>query len=233
MTINKAEIEKFDTIAKRYWDLNGPMRMLHKMNHLRIDLVEEHVQLFGKRVLDVGTGGGLAAESFAERGANVTGIDASEKMLRTAQLHSEKSKLNIDYRHMTAEDLASQLAGYFDLITCFEMLEHVPKPFETIESLAKLLKPNGFLIISTINRTIASYIGSILIAEKLLDWVPMGTHDYSNFIKPSELVRSFRHHRCQLRTIEGVNFNPFTESFSRSKTKISINYIAVAISTRL
>lgn len=225
------EVTKFNGIARSYWDLEGPMRALHQMNPLRIDFTESFEPLRDAEVLDVGCGGGLAAEALAKRGARVTAIDASPEMLRVAQLHAAESQVLIDYQQTTADALAETSAGRFDVVTCFEMIEHVPDPASTLQSIARLVRPGGHLILSTINRTPIAYLGAVVAAEYLLNWVPKGTHDYQRFLKPSEIAAMIRPCGLDVVAIEGVVFQPLYQQFKRSTRDLQINYQLAARKT--
>lgn len=222
--VDPKEVLKFNQIARSYWDPEGPMRALHQINPLRIDFTESFYPLEGAAVLDVGCGGGLASEALARRGAQVTAIDASPEMLKTAQLHAAESGVDIDYQHTYAESLATTHAEQFDLVTCFEMIEHVPDPQATLAALAALVRPGGHLIVSTINRTPKAYLGVVVAAEYILNWVPKGTHDYARFLKPSEIAQSLRPHGMDVTAIEGVVMHPLYRQFQRSKTDLEMNY---------
>jgi 2-polyprenyl-6-hydroxyphenyl methylase / 3-demethylubiquinone-9 3-methyltransferase len=222
--VDPKEVLKFNQIARSYWDPEGPMRALHQINPLRIDFTESFYPLEGATVLDVGCGGGLASEALARRGAQVTAIDASPDMLKTAQLHAAESGVDIDYQHTHAESLATTHAEQFDLVTCFEMIEHVPDPQATLAALAALVRPGGHLIVSTINRTPKAYLGVVVAAEYILNWVPKGTHDYARFLKPSEIAQSLRPHGMDVTAIEGVVMHPLYRQFQRSKTDLDMNY---------
>ncbi len=222
--IDPTEVAKFNAIARNYWDPAGPMRALHQINPLRIDFTEAQYPLEGAQVLDVGTGGGLAAEALARRGAQVTAIDASPEMLSTAKLHAASEGLEIGYEQASAEEWAADHAGLYDVVTCFEMIEHVPHPDQTLAALASLVRPGGSLVISTINRTPKAYLGAVLAAEYILGWVPKGTHDYVRFLKPSEIAASLRPAGLRIEAIEGVVLHPLYQQFSRSTTDLDINY---------
>ncbi len=222
--IDPTEVAKFNAIARNYWDPNGPMRALHQINPLRIDFTEAQYPLEGAQVLDVGTGGGLAAEALARRGAQVTAIDASPEMLSTAKLHAAGEGLEIGYVQASAEEWAAGHAGLYDVVTCFEMIEHVPHPEQTLAALASLVRPGGSLVISTINRTPKAYLGAVLAAEYILGWVPKGTHDYVRFLKPSEIAASLRPAGLRIEALEGVVLHPLYQQFSRSTADLNINY---------
>lgn len=222
--VDSREVSKFNHIARNYWDPEGPMRAIHQINPLRIDFVESHYPLQDANVLDVGCGGGLATETMARRGSRVTGIDASPEMLKTAKHHARESKLKITYSRSHAEVFAKKHAREFDVVTCFEMIEHVPNPMQTLRALSQLVRPGGCLIISTINRTLKAYLGAVLVAEYILNWLPKGTHDYTRFMKPSEIAAGLRPEGLDIESIEGVVYQPLYRQFKRSTSTIDINY---------
>ena len=222
--VDPKEVTKFNQIARGYWDPDGPMRAIHQINPLRIDFTESCYPLQDAHVLDVGCGGGLAAEAMAKRGSRVTGIDASPDMLKTAKLHALESEVTVEYQESYAEAFVETHASQFDVVTCFEMIEHVPEPMETLKALSGLVRPGGWLILSTINRTPKAYLGAVLAAEYLLNWVPKGTHDYARFLKPSELAAGLRPHGLDLESLEGVVYQPLYQQFKRSNTDLEINY---------
>jgi 2-polyprenyl-6-hydroxyphenyl methylase/3-demethylubiquinone-9 3-methyltransferase len=215
-----AELAKFSALAHRWWDPQGEFRPLHDINPLRLDWIAQHASLGGARVLDVGCGGGILAEAMAKRGARVTGIDLSEKALRVAQLHLLESKLEIRYEMAAAEDFA----GEFDVVTCMELLEHVPDPSRMVAACARLVRPGGQVFFSTINRNPKSYLFAVVGAEYVLGLLPKGTHDYARFIKPSELARWTR--AAGLRTDEliGMTYNPITRRY-RLEGDCDVNYL--------
>lgn len=220
MNVDPAEVEKFNALAHRWWDPEGEFRPLHDINPLRLEWIAEHASLDGARVLDVGCGGGILAEAMAKRGAKVTGIDLSEKALRVAELHLHESKLDIRYEKISVEDLS----GEFDLITCMELLEHVPEPAGMVAACARLVRPGGKVFFSTINRNPKSYLFAVVGAEYVLGLLPKGTHDYARFIKPSELARWTR--AAGLRTDEliGMTYNPITRRY-RLEADCDVNYL--------
>jgi 2-polyprenyl-6-hydroxyphenyl methylase / 3-demethylubiquinone-9 3-methyltransferase len=224
MNVDPAEIEKFSALAHRWWDPQGEFRPLHDINPLRLDWIAQHATLQGARVLDVGCGGGILAEAMARRGAQVTGIDLSEKALRVAQLHLHESKLEIRYAKSAAEEWAVERAGEFDLVTCMELLEHVPEPGSMVAACARLVRPGGQVFFSTINRNPKSYLLAVVGAEYVLGLLPKGTHDYARFIKPSELARWTR--AAGLRTDEliGMTYNPITRRY-RLESDCDVNYL--------
>ena len=188
MNVDQSEIAKFSALAHRWWDPNSEFKPLHAINPLRLNWIKSFVSLEGKKVVDVGCGGGILAESISQSGANTTGIDLSEKALKVAELHALEVGANLTYRAISAEDLADEQAEQYDVVTCMEMLEHVPDPASVVRACAKLCKPGGTLFFSTLNRNPKSYLFAIIGAEYILKLLPKGTHEYTKFIKPSELV---------------------------------------------
>jgi 2-polyprenyl-6-hydroxyphenyl methylase/3-demethylubiquinone-9 3-methyltransferase len=206
--VDPAEIEKFAAMAQRWWDPDGDSRPLHDINPLRVNFIAEHAKLVGARVLDVGCGGGLLAEALAERGAHVTGIDMAEASLKVAKLHGMESGTQVDYRHITAEALAEEAPGRYDLVCCLEMLEHVPQPEQVVQACAKLAKPGAPVVFSTINRTPKSFLGAIVAAEYLLGLLPRGTHEYMRLIRPSELGNWARDAGLSVEKLTGMHYLP-------------------------
>jgi 2-polyprenyl-6-hydroxyphenyl methylase / 3-demethylubiquinone-9 3-methyltransferase len=225
-TSDPAEIEKFNSLASRWWDTKGPFRPLHDLNPLRLDYIERHATVKGRRVVDVGCGGGILSESMARAGAEVLGIDLAGDVLRVAELHALEAKLPIRYRQVDVAELAEAESGQYDIVTAMEMLEHVPEPDQTLTALAKLLRPDGRLFVSTINRTPKAFALAIVGAEWLLRMLPVGTHSYENFIRPSELARWARAAGLELEDLAGVAYHPLTRSFSIADD-VSVNYMAV------
>ena len=225
VNIDTAEIRKFEVLAARWWDPNSEFRPLHEINPLRTNYISRHVNVAGKRVLDIGCGGGLLAEAMAHHGAEVTAIDKAEASLGVARLHLLESGLQIDYRNSTAEELAQQQPGEFDVVTCLEMLEHVPDPASTVAACKALVRPGGLIFFSTINRNPKSYLFAIIGAEYILGLLPRGTHDYARFIRPSELAAWCRQSELDLRDQIGMGYNPFTKRYSLHD-KVDVNYIA-------
>ncbi len=222
--VDPKEIAKFNKIARNYWDPEGPMRAIHKINPLRIDFTESCYPLQDASVLDVGCGGGMAAEAMARRGSLVTAIDASEAMIKTAKLHAAESGLSINYLETHAEQFLQMSTKQFDVVTCFEMVEHVPDPHHTLTALSQLVRPGGWLILSTINKTPKAYLGAVIAAEYILKWVPRGTHDYTRFLRPSDIAASLRPAGLEIEYIEGLTYQPLYQQFKRTIDDITINY---------
>lgn len=222
--VDQAELQKFSALASRWWDPNSEFKPLHQINPLRLDWIDGLARLKGKRVLDVGCGGGILAESMARLGASVKGIDLAEKPLKVAQLHGLESGIKVDYEAISAESLAAREPQSFDVVTCMEMLEHVPEPNQTISACAKLVKPGGMVFFSTINRNPKSFLFAIVGAEYVLKLLPKGTHEYAKFIKPSELADGARDANLDLLEMVGITYNPFTQVYSLAKDT-SVNYL--------
>lgn len=220
-----SELAKFDALAHRFWDSRGEFRPLHLLNPLRLRFCQERARLDGRRVLDVGCGGGLLAEGLARAGAQVTGIDLAPAMIEVARLHAREQGLDIDYRSESVESVAHTRAGSFDVVTCMEMLEHVPQPDALVACFARLLRPGGALFVSTINRNLKSFALAIVGAEYVLNLVPRGTHEYERFIRPSELASWARGAGLELREIAGLEFQPLTEQCRLTRDP-SVNYVA-------
>jgi 2-polyprenyl-6-hydroxyphenyl methylase/3-demethylubiquinone-9 3-methyltransferase len=218
-----AELAKFGELAHRWWDPHGEFRPLHDLNPLRLGWIDGLAPLAGKRVLDVGCGGGILAEAMARLGAVVTGIDLSEKPLKVAQLHLRESGLGVDYRLASAEDYATEHAGTFDIVTCMEMLEHVPSPQSTVAACARLAKPGGRVFFSTINRNPKAYLLAVVGAEYVLKMLPKGTHDYARFIRPSELTRWCRDAGLRAIELKGMTYNPLSNVY-RLGDDCDVNY---------
>jgi 2-polyprenyl-6-hydroxyphenyl methylase/3-demethylubiquinone-9 3-methyltransferase len=223
--VDAAELAKFEAMAQRWWDPAGDFRPLHDINPVRVDYIESRATLAGRRVLDVGCGGGLVAEAMARRGAIVTGIDVARGPLEVARLHAEEAGIRVDYRLQTAEELAAEEPATFDLVTCLEMLEHVPRPSAVVASLAALVRPGGDVICSTINRGPRAFALAIVGAEYLLRLLPAGTHEYARFIRPSELCGHARAAGLQLVGLAGIAYDPFRRQ-SRISDDTSVNYLA-------
>ena len=223
--VDQDEIAKFEKLAARWWDPHSEFKPLHDINPLRLDYIDRLASLQGKRVLDVGCGGGLLAEAMARRGAEVTGIDMGKAPLNVARLHRLESNLEIDYRQVTPEQLAGEQPGAFDVVTCLEMLEHVPDPAAVIAACATLVGKDGRVFLSTINRNPKAYLFAVLGAEYVLKLLPKGTHDYTRFIRPSEMEAWARHAGLRLTDLTGMSYNPLTREY-RLGTDVSVNYIA-------
>ena len=224
MNVDPLELKKFADLAHRWWDKNSEFKPLHEINPLRLDHIDAKVGLHGKSVLDVGCGGGILAESMAARGATVTGIDLGDKPLKVAKLHLLESGQSVDYRLISAEDLALERPHSFDLVTCMEMLEHVPDPAATVRACATLVKPGGWVFFSTINRNAKAYLFAIIGAEYVLNLLPRGTHDYAKFLQPSELANLSRQAELRVDHLIGMSYNPFSKVYSLG-SDTSVNYI--------
>ena len=222
--VDTDEVAKFDALATRWWDTDGEFRPLHEINPLRLDWIRQHVDLNGSKVADIGCGGGILAESMAAAGAEVTGIDMAEGPLSVARLHQIESGVEVDYQQATAEELAASNAGQFDVVTCLEMLEHVPHPSEIIASVHTLLRPGGKAFFSTINRNPKSFMMAIVGAEYVLKMLPAGTHDYQKFIRPSELDDWARATGLELKASIGMHYNPLTKEYSLGPN-LDVNYL--------
>lgn len=229
LNVDPQEIAKFDALASRWWDRDGEFRPLHDINPLRANYIDEHSPVAGKRLVDVGCGGGILAESLAQRGANVTGIDMGEAPLSVAKLHQIESGTEIDYRQSTAEQLAETEAANFDIVCCLEMLEHVPDPGEAIAACAALAKPGGSVYFSTINRNPKAFAFAIVGAEHILQLLPAGTHEYAKFIKPSELAGWMRCAGLVMEGMTGLTYNPFTKHYRLNEADVSVNYMVRAV----
>ncbi len=224
MNADQTEIEKFSALAHRWWDPTSEFKPLHAINPLRLDWIQKHAELTGKKVLDVGCGGGILTESMAKVGAQAKGIDLSEKALKVAELHSLETGIAVDYEFISAENLASKEAGQYDVVTCMEMLEHVPEPLSIIQSCSRLVKPGGKVFCSTLNRNPKSYLLAIIGAEYILKMLPKGTHDYKKFIKPSELGNYLREANLEMNEIIGLSYNPITQVYSLGRDT-DVNYL--------
>lgn len=223
--VDSAEVAKFEALASRWWDKNSEFKPLHDLNPLRANYIDEHAPVAEKKILDIGCGGGILSESLAQRGAEVTGIDMGEAPLKVARLHALESGVKVNYRRIPAEELAKQEPGQYDIVTCMEMLEHVPDPASVIQACATLVKPGGDLFFSTINRNPKAYTFAILGAEYLLKMLPKGTHEYSKFIRPSELSNWLRHADIDLNDICGMTYNPLTKKYKIKAGDVSVNYM--------
>jgi 2-polyprenyl-6-hydroxyphenyl methylase/3-demethylubiquinone-9 3-methyltransferase len=221
---DRGELSKFDALAHRFWDPRGEFRPLHLLNPVRLGFVAEHARLAGARALDVGCGGGLLSEALSRHGATVTGIDLAPGMVEVARLHAAEEGLVMDYRVAAAEELAADLAGSFDVITCMEMLEHVPQPAQMLATLAALVRPGGAVFVSTLNRNLKAFLLAIVGAEYVLKLLPRGTHEYDRLIRPSELARWGRAAGLMPRAIAGIELNPYTET-CRLTHDPSVNYL--------
>ena len=222
--IDQAEVEKFNALAHKWWDPTSEFRPLHEINPLRVNFITSKVNLKGKKLLDVGCGGGILSESMAKEGAHVTAIDQGEKVIKIAQLHNLESKLDIDYKQLNIEDFCKNNKNKFDVITCLEMLEHVPNPASIIMACSSLLKPNGKLFFSTINRNPKSFLFAIIGAEYILKLLPKGTHSYEKFITPAELMSWCEMERLNFNDIVGMTYNPLLKKYSLGKD-VSVNYL--------
>ena len=225
LNIDPQEIAKFEELANKWWDRNSEFKPLHDINPLRVGYIDRIAHLAGKTVLDVGCGGGILSESMAQRGATVSGIDMGEAPLKVAKLHGLESGVSVNYRQVTVEELADEQPESFDVVTCMEMLEHVPDPASIINACAKLAKPGGHLFFSTLNRNPKSYLFAIVGAEKLLKLVPQGTHDFNKFIRPSELGGWIREAGLQSTDITGMVYNPLTKTYSLNPRDVDVNYM--------
>ncbi len=224
INVDPLEIEKFSQLAHRWWDPTSEFKPLHDINPLRLDYIDRLAGLAGQSVLDVGCGGGILAESMSARGARVTGIDLAEKPLKVAQLHLVESGREVDYRMISAEALAREAPGSFDVVTCMEMLEHVPDPAATVRACGDLVKPGGLLFFATLNRNLKSYLLAIIGAEYVLKLLPRGTHDYAKFIKPSELATMCRDAGLTVAGLTGMTYHPLTRIYSLG-SDTDVNYI--------
>lgn len=224
LNVDPNEIRKFESIAHRWWDPESEFKPLHAINPLRLNYVDDRAQLKHKRVLDVGCGGGILAESMARRGAKVKGIDLGEGPLSVASLHALDSQVDVDYQQIAVEALAEQEAGTYDIVTCMEMLEHVPAPESVIRACAQLVKPGGHVFFSTINRNPKAFMLAVIGAEYLLSMLPKGTHEYAKFIRPSELEFAARQAQLNLQNTTGMTYNPIFQSYRLGKD-IDVNYL--------
>lgn len=222
--IDQAELDKFASHAARWWDPEGDLKTLHQINPHRMDYIQTRAPLAGKTVIDIGCGGGILAESMAKAGATVTGIDMHKAIIDAAKLHLLESGITVDYQQISAEEIAAKSPGHYDIVTCLEMLEHVPDPASVIKACATLLKPGGHIFFSTLNRNPKSYLFAIIGAEYLLRILPKNTHDYSKFIRPSELGAWAREAGLIPQDMTGIHYNPFKQTFSLNDD-ISVNYL--------
>lgn len=224
MNADPAELQKFSELAHRWWDPQSEFRPLHEINPLRLEWINARAPLHGKRALDVGCGGGILAEAMAKKGATVTGIDLSEKALKVADLHSLESGVAVRYEYISAEDLAMRDAGQYDVVTCMEMLEHVPDPAAIVRACAVLAKPGGQVFFSTINRNLKAYLFAVIGAEYILRLLPRGTHDYAKFITPAELSQFCRNGGLEVEALKGMTYNPLTKIYSLNQDT-DVNYL--------
>jgi len=224
MNVDQSEIAKFSALAHRWWDPNSEFKPLHAINPLRLNWIKSIVNLEGKKVVDIGCGGGILAESIAQSGADTTGIDLSEKALKVAELHALEVGAKLTYRSISAEDLANEQPEQYDVVTCMEMLEHVPNPRAIVQACAKLAKPGATLFFSTLNRNAKSYMMAILGAEYILKMLPKGTHDYSKFIKPSELAEYVRENGLELIDMMGLHYTPIVDHYYLGPN-VDVNYM--------
>ncbi|MDH4040530.1 MAG: bifunctional 2-polyprenyl-6-hydroxyphenol methylase/3-demethylubiquinol 3-O-methyltransferase UbiG [Gammaproteobacteria bacterium] len=227
--VDPQEIAKFEALASRWWDRDGEFRPLHEINPLRANYIDEHSPVAGKRLVDVGCGGGILAEAMAHRGAVVTGIDMGEAPLSVARLHQLESGIEVSYLQSTAEELAIKEAGNFDIVCCLEMLEHVPDPGSVISACAELAKAGGSLYFSTINRNPKAFVFAIVGAEHILHLLPAGTHDYAKFIRPSELAGWIRDAGLVVEGMTGLTYNPLTRVYRLNPRDVSVNYMVRAV----
>ncbi len=221
---DQLELDKFSALAHKWWDTNSEFKSLHEINPLRLGYIDDHAHISGKTVLDVGCGGGILSESMANHGAQVTGIDLAEKSLKVAKLHLLETGAQVDYQCIAVETLAEQQPASFDVVTCMEMLEHVPDPASIIRACATLVKPGGWVFFSTLNRNPKSYLYAIVGAEYVLSLLPRGTHDYAKFIKPSELSRHARDAGLTINDIIGMTYNPITKVY-KLEADTDVNYM--------
>ncbi|MDG1751789.1 MAG: bifunctional 2-polyprenyl-6-hydroxyphenol methylase/3-demethylubiquinol 3-O-methyltransferase UbiG [Thalassotalea sp.] len=225
LNVNPEEIAKFEKVASQWWELDGDFKPLHQINPIRRQFIIQHAQnIFDKNIIDVGCGGGILAESLAKLGANVTGIDMGEEPLNVAKLHALESNVKVDYQKITAEEKAEQHPEHYDVVTCMEMLEHVPDPASIIQACSKMVKPGGFVFFSTLNKTIKSYLLAIVAAEKVLKLVPDGTHDHEHFIRPSQLISWAEANDLKCIDAAGIHYNPITENHKLIES-LDVNYI--------
>jgi 2-polyprenyl-6-hydroxyphenyl methylase / 3-demethylubiquinone-9 3-methyltransferase len=222
--VDAQEIQKFSDLAHRWWDPTSEFKPLHEINPLRLEWINGIAPLAGKTVIDVGCGGGILAESVAKKGAKVTGIDLSEKALKVADLHGLESGIQVRYEKIAAEDMAVREPAQYDIVTCMEMLEHVPDPASVIQACQRMVKPGGHVFFSTLNRNLTSYLFAVIGAEYLLQLLPKGTHDYAKFITPAELSQAIRNAGLQVNSIRGMSYNPFTKIYSLNHDT-KVNYL--------
>ncbi|MFC3627011.1 bifunctional 2-polyprenyl-6-hydroxyphenol methylase/3-demethylubiquinol 3-O-methyltransferase UbiG [Vogesella amnigena] len=222
--VDELELDKFSQIAHKWWDKDSEFKPLHEINPLRLGFIDDFAAISGKTVLDVGCGGGILAESMAAKGATVTGIDLAKKSLKVAQLHSLESGVSVSYRCVPVEELAAEAPASFDVVTCMEMLEHVPDPLSVVRACAELVKPGGQVFFSTLNRNAKAYLLAVVGAEYVLNMLPRGTHEYKRFLKPSELARMARGAGLELLQVKGMGYNPLTRIYSLNDDT-DVNYL--------
>lgn len=225
LNVDRVEVAKFEALASRWWDRESEFKPLHDINPLRTNYIDRHASLAGKKVLDVGCGGGILSEAMAQRGADVTGIDMGEAPLNIAKLHALESGVSVKYQQIPVEQLAEEMPASFDIVTCLEMLEHVPDPASIIQACYKLVKPGGMVFFSTINRNPKAYAMAIIGAEYIMRMLPAGTHDYDKFIKPSELTRWCRAADLSVLDMTGMIYNPLTQEYSLKDQDVDVNYL--------
>lgn len=225
LNVDRAEVAKFEALASRWWDRESEFKPLHDINPLRTNYIDRHASLADKKVLDVGCGGGILSEAMAQRGADVTGIDMGEAPLNIAKLHALESGVTVKYQQIPVEQLADEMPAAFDIVTCLEMLEHVPDPASIIRACYKLVKPGGMVFFSTINRNPKAYAMAIIGAEYIMRMLPAGTHDYDKFIKPSELTRWCRAADLSVLDMTGMIYNPITQEYSLKDQDVDVNYL--------
>lgn len=225
LNVDPAEVAKFESMASRWWDKNGDFKPLHDINPLRANYIDGRAKVAEKKVIDVGCGGGILSESLAQRGADVTGIDMGEAPLSVARLHALESGVSVIYQHCTAEQLAQSQPESFAVVSCLEMLEHVPDPSSVIQACADLCQPGGDLFFSTINRTAKAYALAVVGAEYILGWLPKGTHEYNKFIRPSELGAAIRQAGLELVDITGLTYNPLSRHYKLNPNDVDVNYM--------
>ncbi len=228
LNVDNAEVAKFEALASRWWDKSGEFKPLHDINPLRSNYIDSRSPVAEQKVLDVGCGGGILCESLSHRGAEVTGIDMGEAPLKVARLHGLEIGLDIDYRQVSAEELAQQQPAHYDIVTCLEMLEHVPQPDSVIQACAKLVKPGGDLFFSTLNRTPKAYAFAVVGAEYILKLLPKGTHEYGRFIRPSELAGWLREAGLELENLCGITYNPILRQYRLNPDDVDVNYLVHA-----
>ena len=225
LNVNQDEIAKFEKVASQWWDLAGDFKPLHQINPLRRQFIIQHIgEVFNKKIIDVGCGGGILAESLAKLGADVSGIDMGEEPLNVAKLHALESQVKVNYYKTTAEENAEKFPGHYDVVTCMEMLEHVPDPSSIVKACSQMVKPGGYVFFSTLNKTLKSYLLAIVAAEKLFKLVPDGTHNHDHFIKPSELIGWAAEHDLKCIDTAGIHYNPVTENHKLTAS-LDVNYI--------